>query len=650
MNASNTFIKQNQQLHYRASRLVSSLIISLALAFMFFAGNATAGTLAAGLERSTITFGETATLIINLPPSINAQPDLSPLKKDFDIVDTGSSSQIQIFNGKRTEQRQLTITLMPRHHGKVTVPAIKIGNAQTRPLQLTVDDIPVASHLKNSNAVWLEIDTPMKKQNVEVMVQQEVPVTVKLFSALPLNNVSISEPAPENAITEKLGDDIQYNTQINGQSYQVLEQHYVIFPEKAGDLTIPPVVLRASTPDHRRQQRSFGGSLFDDPFFQNSFAGHSQIQKMLQDSGMLFGTRGKSVTVRSDGLKLYVEHIPDVAQGKPWLPARKVSLTSSWQGKPPALVSGEPSSLTVTVKAEGVIGTQIPALSIVDKNGSYRVYSEPAKVESLTDGERVTGTRTQTFTLIPEKAGKLELAAIKQPWWNTKTQQMQLAEIPAMNLTIAQGTNNTNQNSTPATGNTQAASTVPVTNSSDAQTSTKAVNVNQLLASIVSNSSIVRDHRLTGGLIALVILLLIAVFYFWRKKHTTVSLSAEIESTKEVNEQQQIINKQRMKTALQESITACKTGDTKLAAGALLQWAKLAWPDIAPVSLLDIAGNVIDGGDNIRQLHHYLYQPPAQNKNWTDAELAELLRHGLQRKISHNKPSNKKTLPPLYPA
>lgn len=644
MNTTNTFIKQNQQRHYR----VSSLVISLALALMFFSGNATAGTLAAGLERSTITLGESATLIINLPPSVNAQPDLSPLKKDFDIVDTGSSSQIQIFNGKRTEQKQLTITLMPRHHGKVTVPVIKIGNAQTRPLQLTVNDIPVASHLKNSNAVWLEIDTPMKKQNVDVMVQQEVPVTVKLFSALPLNNVSISEPAPENAITEKLGDDIQYNTQINGQSYQVLEQHYVIFPEKAGDLTIPPVVLRASTPDHRRQQRSFGGSLFDDPFFQNSFAGHSQIQKMLQDSGMLFGNRGKTVTVRSDGLKLYVKHIPDIAQGKPWLPARKVSITSSWQSKPPTLVSGEPSSLTVTVKAEGLIGTQIPALSIADKKSSYRVYSEPAQVESLTDGEKVTGIRTQTFTLIPEKAGELNLAAIKQPWWNTKTQQMQVAEVAAINLTVIQGAADTNQ-SPPVIDNKQVTAVTPITGSTDAQTSGKAVDVNQLLDTILRNTSVVRDHRLTTEFVVLAILILIAVLYFWRKKHATASLTEEVERTKETDSQQKTINKQRMKAVLQESITACENGDAKLAASSLLQWAKLAWPDISPVSLLDIANNVTQGSENIRQLHYHLYQPSTQNKSWTDTELAKLLHHGLQRKVAPNAPSNKQTLPPLYP-
>ena len=94
---------------------------------------------------------------------------------------------------------------------------------------------------------------------------------------------------------------------------------------------------------------------------------------------------------------------------------------------------------------------------------------------------------------------------------------------------------------------------------------------------------------------------------------------------------------------------ACETGDTAIAASSLLQWAKLTWPDIAPVSLLDIADNVKHGGDNIRQLHHYLYQAPSQNENWKDTELAELLRHGLQRKITHNKLLDKHTLPPLYP-
>ena len=639
MNTTNTFVKHEPHLHY----WMIGLAVILTLVLTFFSGNVTASTLAAGFERSTITFGETATLIINLPLSGTAQPNFSPLKKDFDILDTGSSSQIQIFNGKRTEQRQLSITLMPRRHGKLTIPAIRIGNNKTRPLQLTVNDIPVASHSKNNAAVWLEIDTPLKSQNVDVMVQQEVPVTVKLFTALPLSNVSISEPAPKNAIIEKLGDDIQYNTQRNGQTYQVLEQHYAVFPEQPGDLIIPPVVLRASTPDHSRQQRSFGDSLFNDPFFQNAFAGNSRIQQMLQDSSMLFGHRGKPITVRSDGLKLYVEHIPDVAQGKPWLPARKVNLTSSWQTKAPALTSGEPSSLTVTVKAQGLIGTQIPALSILDKKGSYRVYSEPAQVESLTDGEKVTGIRTQTFTLIPEKVGKIKFAAIKQPWWNTKTQRMQSAVIPAITLTVAQGAGNTGLNPiTPTPDNKQIS---PATSATGKQTATAPLTVSQLLTSII------HDRRLTYGLIGLFIAvtLLIAVFY-WRKRQTTAPITGEVENTQKTDNQQQAINKLRMKTALQESITACETGDAKLAASSLLQWTKLAWPDIAPVSLLDIADNVIQGSNDIRQLHHCLYKPPTQNENWTGTELAKLLRHGLQRKVSHKPPSGKQTLPPLYPA
>ncbi len=633
---------------WRSGKFIISLLL---LAFIVIFNNAAAGAVSAQLNRSTITLGETATLVIDLSAVGNARPDLSPLKKDFDIVNTGTSTQVQIINGHRTDSRQLNITLQPRNAGQFKIPAITVGKAQTSPLQLLVKDIPTVSQSEYGKVLWLEIDSPMKADNREVMVQQEVPVTVKLFTSLPLNNVSISEPAANNTIVEKLGDDIQYNVQRNGKQYQVVEQHYVLFPEQPGDLTIAPVVLRANTPERGRRQNSFGGSAFgdpfNDPFFKNAFGGNSQIQQMLSRSNMLFGQRGKAVTLRSNGLKFSVQHIPEAAKGKPWLPARNVSLSSSWQDHPPSLVTGEPAVLTITVKAEGLIGTQIPALNIDSESGIYSIYAEPAEMQSLTDGEHAIGISKQTFTIIPEKAGTITLPEIKQAWWNTRTNKLQWEKIPQLTLRVKQGVGNPVQNNSKPDNK-------PLSGTTDLGTGKSAASELSTADTVYSKAYIMQliaDNKWLLAGILLLIIIVTAVLYRNKAvtKHRVSGRAVNTAVLAGANEQQSI-DRQQLKLFLQDAINACESGNSQQAASALLQWSKLAWPDLAPVSLLDIADNINQGAENIRQLHQSLYQSATASSEWRDTELAELLRQGLQRKKTKQVTTDKAILPPLYPA
>ncbi len=650
-------------------------LLLLVLLLLFFSTSVFASTISARLDRSTITLGDSTTLIIDLSGAGNERPDLSPLKKDFDIINTGTSTQIQIINGHRSDRKELNITLQPHQPGQFTIPAITVGKQHTRPLKLTVKDVPAVSQSEYGQSVWIEMNSPMKKARRDVMVQQEIPVTVKLFTSLPLSDISLTAPAADHAIVEKLGDDVQYNTERNGKSYQVVEQHYVLFPEQAGDLTIKPVVLRALTPDSGQGQRRFGSSPFgrsfddpfDDPFFKNAFGGNSQIQQMLQRSRMMLGgSQGKSITLRSNGIRFNVQHIPEEARGQPWLPARNVTLSSSWQNNPPAMVTGEPATLTITVKAEGLTGTQIPALTIAESTDSYSVYAEPAQMQSLTDGEHAIGISKQTFTIIAQKAGKMTLPEIKLPWWNTQTQKQQWAKLPALELNVKRGLASSSQNSSDNNAQNNIQSNIQ----SNAQSNTSAretkpdstsLNISSALSyNKAQLMQLIKDNEGLFTVLALLLLLLGAAFYFYRTSYFYQTRTGRNRSDHSINpaqpadgqhkNAQQAIDRQKLKLSLQEAISACENGNAQQAAKSLLQWAKLAWPDLAPVSLVDIANNIVEGGDNILQLHKTLYQPQSQEDNWQDPQLAELLRKGLQRKIAKPDKTDKTTLPPLYPA
>ncbi|WP_246540298.1 hypothetical protein [sulfur-oxidizing endosymbiont of Gigantopelta aegis] len=480
---------------------------------------------------------------------------------------------------------------------------------------------------------------------MELMVQQEVPITVRLFTAIPLSDVSISKPSPENAITEKLGDNRQYRVKHNGRKYNVIEQHYVVFPEQAGDLVIPPVILQATMPDTEQTTRNspFTNDLFNEPFFKNAFGGNGQIQRMLRGSSMLFGRSGKPLTLRSDGLKFYVQNIPIAAQGNSWLPARNVTLNSSWESNPPTLKTGEPATMTITLKAEGLTSANIPTLKIEDKPGLYRLYADPIESENLTDGETVTGVSKQSFTIIPEKSGVLNFPSIKQVWWNTQSNTLQTAEIYPMTLNVTQGAaiNDSNHINTPDSNNSS--SSINTGNHFKANNNlSDTSNVSKLLTSTIQSRGF--------AIVLLVIILLLLSWVILRKKSTSFVTGTQNNNIIKNQKLQQVETRQRAESFLKQAVSACESGNAKQAAQFILQWSKVKWPELTPVSLLDVADSIIQGSTNIRQLHQFLYQPQENKKTWQDRELAKLLQKGLQLRTRQNKHFDKHNLPPLYPA
>jgi hypothetical protein len=99
----------------------------------------------ASLSRQTIYEGDTVSLnIVTNEAGQGANPDLSVLQKDFDIVGTSSSQQTSIVNGNRSQTHQWAIELSPKRGGELSVPSIRVGSEKTPSLRLTVTAQPDA--------------------------------------------------------------------------------------------------------------------------------------------------------------------------------------------------------------------------------------------------------------------------------------------------------------------------------------------------------------------------------------------------------------------------------------------------------------------------------------------------------------------------
>ena len=281
----------------------------------------------ARLDRTRIAEGETVVLILNSTDDGGGMPDVSPLAKDFDLLSSSQSMQMSMINGRSTSSRGWQFVLGPKRTGKISVPAIRIGSATTKPLALEVLPAAQAAELGPAPPVLLEAEVEPKRP----FVQQKVIYTVRLLSRVPLRQPRISEPQIADAIVEPLGRQTEYSTLRDGQQYRVIERRYAVFPQRSGSLQIDGPVLTAQQPEQNQRsggQRYPGRDLFGD--FDRLFGPGG-----FPSSSSLFG-QTRPIRLRAATQTLDVQPQP-AGSPTPWLPAESLTLNDAWSKDPPQL-------------------------------------------------------------------------------------------------------------------------------------------------------------------------------------------------------------------------------------------------------------------------------------------------------------------------
>jgi hypothetical protein len=592
-----------------------------------------AGDLRARFDRRQVHEGDTVTLTIEKDGTGSpGSPDLSALKQDFDVLGTSSGTQIRIVNGARSDTTSWQVTLSPKRTGVLTVPPVAIGSDSTPPLTLTVSALPQGALGSPGDDVFVELEVGEGGQAQDgVLVQQQVPLTVRLYSARPLLSGDLSEPRVEDGVVAKLGEDRQYRTERQGREYQVVERRYSLSPEKSGDLRIPPVVFKGSVraAPSQAQRRGNQGWAFDAPGFDRFFQDPA-LDRFLGNAlggrdpfGMF--ERGETVRAQSKGVDLKVRSRPQGVAAAHWLPAQGLDITDSWAEAPPQLRVGEPVTRTLTLTAKGLSGAQVPEVRLPEVDG-LRVYPEKAEAETRTDGETVFGVSRQTFTLIPSRSGSFAIPEVRVTWWDTVAQQERVTTLPAWNLQAegGQAEGAPKETAAPVQAHTPPAAAA---GTSDDQTR-------------ASTGGGVRDvtppylrPRFLAGL-ALVLLGILGALALQRRRRARAAAVARTEGPAKprtggpsrasvlVGRPQEL---PEVKRALRE---ACEANDPQGAARTLLRWAQAVWPEAPPRSLGALAIRITPAAvEPLKALELRLYA--RREGAWEGAPLWEALKDGL---------------------
>jgi hypothetical protein len=355
----------------------------------------------ASLDRDRITEGETVTLtILTDDPGQSLDADFSELEKEFQLLDRRSETQLSIVNGRQTAVVRLLLTLEPRTAGEFVIPSLTFGGESTQAINVRVDPAPELEP-GSQPPVFIEVETLPAEG--PYFVHAQLGFVVRVFYQQNLTEAAISQPEPSPAAV-RLMQETPYQAERGGERYRVLERTYAIFPERSGELTIPPMQLTGRLVERR-------------------------TSSVWQPA-----VRGRRIQVESDVLKLQIEPKPAEFAGAEWQPARDYRLTQQISSGDTLRV-GEPVTRTVLVDAVGLEENMIVEPAWPEIPGS-RVYPDQPQGITRDDGQWVLGHKEFRYAVVPEQEGELILPELRVEWWDTKNNRARTAVLDPYTIQV----------------------------------------------------------------------------------------------------------------------------------------------------------------------------------------------------------------------
>lgn len=352
----------------------------------------------AWLDRDAISLGETATLNIETTQGGSDEPDYSPLMGDFRLSGNTSSRRVEFINGNTHARMLFAVALQPRREGVFQIPALRVGATRTPPLTLTVSSA-ASTPRQAGGMVFIEAEPDAASP----YVQQAVGYTVRLYYATSLISGQLDQDPPQGATMQRIGDDLQYQRELAGRRYTVVERRYLLIPEQSGPLTIPGARFRG---------QGVGG-FFDD----------------------LFGDGRRDLAARGAQRTLQVRAVPANAP-QPWLPLR--GLTLQYLATPQGARAGEAATVTVEARIDGASATQLPELQLGSIDGA-QVFADPPQVEESFAQGRPQVRLVRKFSVVPARAGTLRVSGPRMQWWDVSAGAARTATLPDVSVEVAAG-------------------------------------------------------------------------------------------------------------------------------------------------------------------------------------------------------------------
>lgn len=386
-------------------RAPRSLVV--ALGFFWLAASAQAAGITVTVDRPVATAEDQLGLQVTVEGSREAQPEMPPgLTEDFQVYRQGTSSQVQIVNGRQTLSVTYNFILVPRGIGTFRVRSAKVeieGRIyESRPFEIRIVEAGDLPRDQSEIFVVAEVSTTTP------FVGQQVVYTWRFFRRVSIADAQLVDMPFEGFLVEDLGEVREYNTVRNGQRYQVSEIRKALFPQEVGKVTLEPSRIQVQVIVESRGRRR---SVFDS----------------------VFGSqRAEPRTLATKPVEIEVRPLPSAPADFSGL-VGKFGIEGEISKRD--LQVGESATWKLTIRGAGnaqMIGEpRLPDLT------RFKVYDDKPASRLERSGAELSGTRIFSKALVPLEAGELEIPPIRLVYFDPETASFKTASTGAVQLHVA---------------------------------------------------------------------------------------------------------------------------------------------------------------------------------------------------------------------
>ena len=361
------------------------------------------------VDRTDMGDNETLTLTVTvLLGSVNLntpKPVLPPLE-DFNVVSSGTSSQISIINSVMSTSTVYTYRLQPLHSGELQIGPVSLtlsgDTYQSDPITITVYE----SGTQQPGNTNPDLQSPDELSGQDYYVEAEVDktnpylgeavlYTFRLYQAVEyFGDPSYSPPDFKGFWVEEQDGHNQFTTQIAGRTYRITEVQSLLFPTKSGEITIEPAQLYIPGDFF-----SSGGSLTTKPVT-------LQVKALPEGAPQGFnGAVGQlTLDVTADTLETRVN---------------------------------EPLTLTITLKGSGNLNNlSAPVWPEIE---GMRFYDSNAQKNTQIENGQLSGSLVYERLLVPLQSGEYDFPALNYVYFNPESGQYETTSSQPLHFSVAEG-------------------------------------------------------------------------------------------------------------------------------------------------------------------------------------------------------------------
>jgi len=371
-------------------------LIIVLFTFLIFFGNFTqawAKSLSISVDQIQLEMGDVVNLTLQADFQVYTQsPDLTALKKNFEVLGQQQSNNMSMVNGQVTSTTQWLIQMMPKRAGELKIPSFTIDGVSSTPLTLKVTQPTLKKGALKSSFLTVKLNTQ------QAYVQQQVIYTLRYYHLGQLITGTMRPPKFGNALVKPLKKQFAFQKRINGKLYEVIEWKYAFYPQTSGTLKLDPV----------------------------AFEGRIHWQGRL---------RAVQNITQPMTLKVLPKPV-SYPKNQVWLPASQVKLAEKGLSPLKTIHVGDSLTRQIALKVVGQLASQLPNLTFPEGAG-YHVYADKTEQKDKVDVNRGnTAVRQYKMAIVPTQAGELTLPKVTLNWWDTKTNQLKTITLPAHQLKV----------------------------------------------------------------------------------------------------------------------------------------------------------------------------------------------------------------------